>query len=119
MVKRLFCIPTTKKLNTVIAEAKEKSYDVLVLDGPIVSHLIQKLETEKENISFVRVDADAIDKLIKKDEEIPSVLSDADEKSLKETIESVLPKEQYSVQFESLSPSSSPLPLRDLSLCVE
>ena len=94
--------------HSFIAEAKEKSYDVLVLDGPIVSHLIQKLETEKEKISFVRVDADAIDKLIKKDEEIPSVLSEADEKSLKETIESVLPKEQYSVQFESLSPSSSP-----------
>ena len=94
--------------HSYIAEAKEKSYDVLVLDGPIVSHLIQKLETEKENISFVRVDADAMDKLIKKDEEIPSVLSEADEKSLKETIESVLPKEQYSVQFESLSPSSSP-----------
>ena len=94
--------------HSYIAEAKEKSYDVLVLDGPIVSHLIQKLETEKENISFVRVDADAMDKLIKKDEEIPSVLSEADEKSLKETIENVLPKEQYSVQFESLSPSSSP-----------
>ena len=94
--------------HSYITEAKEKSYDVLVLDGPIVSHLIQKLETEKENISFVRVDADAMDKLIKKDEEIPSVLSEANEKSLKETIESVLPKEQYSVQFESLSPSSSP-----------
>ena len=94
--------------HSFIAEAEEKSYDVLVLDGPIVSHLIQKLETEKENISFVRVDADAMDKLIQKDEEIPSVLSEADEKSLKETIESVLPKEQYTVQFESMSPTSSP-----------
>ena len=94
--------------HSYIAEAKEKSYDVLVLDGPIVSHLIQKLETEKENISFVRVDADAMDKLIQKGEEIPSVLSEADETSLKETIEGVLPKEQYSVQFESMSPTSSP-----------
>ena len=94
--------------HSYIAEAKEKSYDVLVLDGPIVSHLIQKLETEKENISFARVDADAMDKLIKKDEEIPSVLSEADETSLKETIEGVLPKEQYTVQFESMSPTSSP-----------
>ena len=94
--------------HSYIAEAKEKSYDVLVLDGPIVSHLIQKLETEKENISFVRVDADAMDKLIQKDEEIPSVLSEAEEKSLKETIEGVLPKEQYTVQFESMSPTSSP-----------
>ena len=94
--------------HSYIAEAKEKSYDVLVLDGPIVSHLIQKLETEKENISFARVDADAMDKLIQKDEEIPSVLSEADETSLKETIEGVLPKEQYTVQFESMSPTSSP-----------
>ena len=94
--------------HSYITEAKEKSYDVLVLDGPIVSHLIQKLETEKENISFVRVDADAMDKLIQKGEEIPSVLSEADETSLKETIEGVLPKEQYTVQFESMSPTSSP-----------
>ena len=79
-----------------------------MLDGPIVSHLIQKLETEKENISFVRVDADAMDKLIQKDEEIPSVLSEADETSLKEKIEGVLPKEKYTVQFESMSPTSSP-----------
>ena len=94
--------------HSYITEAKEKSYDVLVLDGPIVSHLIQKLETEKENISFARVDADAIDKLIQIDEEIPSVLSESDEKSLKEIIEGVLPKEQYTVQFESMSPTSSP-----------
>ena len=94
--------------HSYISEAKEKSYDVLVLDGPIISHLIQKLETEKENISFVRVDADAMDKLIQKGEEIPSVLSEADETSLKETIEGVLPKEQYTVQFESMSPTSSP-----------
>ena len=94
--------------HSYITEAKEKSYDVLVLDGPIVSHLIQKLETEKENISFVRVDADAMDKLIQKGEEIPSVLSEANETSLKETIEGVLPKEQYTVQFESMSPTSSP-----------
>ena len=94
--------------HSYIAEAKEKSYDVLVLDGPIISHLIQKLEAEKENISFARVDADSIDKLIKKGDDIPSVLSEADEKSLKETIESILAKEQYTVQFESSSPSSSP-----------
>tara|TARA_B110000977_G_scaffold200117_1_gene289545 strand:- start:1052 stop:2065 length:1014 start_codon:yes stop_codon:yes gene_type:complete len=94
--------------HSYIAEAKEKSYDILVLDGPIISHLIQKLEAEKENVSFVRVDADSVDKLIKTGDDIPSVLSEADEKSLKETIESVVAKEQYTVQFESLSPTSSP-----------
>ena len=94
--------------HSYIAEAKEKAYDVLVLDGPIISHLIQKLEAEKENVSFVRVDADSVEKLIKKDDEVPSVLSEDDEKSLKEMIEVVVKKEEYAVQFESLSPSASP-----------
>tara|TARA_B110000977_G_scaffold150819_1_gene191318 strand:+ start:195 stop:2075 length:1881 start_codon:yes stop_codon:yes gene_type:complete len=94
--------------HSYIAEAKEKAYDVLVLDGPIISHLIQKLEAEKENVAFVRVDADSVEKLIKKDNEVPSVLSEDDEKSLKEAIEVVVKKEEYAVQFESLSPSASP-----------
>ena len=94
--------------HSYIAEAREKSYDVLVLNGPIISHLIQKLESEKDKVSFVRVDADSVEKLIKKDEEIPSVLSEDDEKALKEMIEVVVKKEEYSVQFESLSPTSSP-----------
>ena len=94
--------------HSYIAEAKDKSYDVLVLNGPIISHLIQKLESEKEKVSFVRVDADSVEKLIKKDEEVPSVLSEDDEKSLKEAIEAVVKKEEYAVQFESLSPTASP-----------
>lgn len=94
--------------HSYIAEAKEKAYDVLVLDGPIISHLIQKLEAEKENVSFVRVDADSVEKLIKKDDEVPSVLSEDEEKSLKEMIEVVVKKEEYAVQFESLSPTASP-----------
>jgi len=94
--------------HSYIAEAKEKAYDVLVLNGPIISHLIQKLESEKEKVSFVRVDADSVEKLIKKDEEVPSVLSEDDEKSLKEAIETVVKKEEYAVQFESLSPTASP-----------
>ena len=49
-----------------IQAAKDKGYEVLLLDSPIVSHLLQKLETSKENISFVRVDGDDINNLIKK-----------------------------------------------------
>ena len=59
--------------------AKEKGYQVLLLDSPIVSHLIQKLEADNENLTFARVDADHIDKLIQKEEETISKLSD-DEK---------------------------------------
>ena len=51
-----------------VEAAKEKGYKVILLDSPIVSHLIQKLETSNENLSFARVDGDAIENLIKKEE---------------------------------------------------
>ncbi len=54
--------------HSYIDAAKAKGYEVLLLDSPIVSHLIQKLESTKENITFARVDGDQIDNLIKKDD---------------------------------------------------
>ena len=66
--------------------AKEKGYQVLLLDSPIVSHLIQKLEADNENVTFARVDADHIDKLIQKEEETISKLSDDEKEKLKTSI---------------------------------
>ncbi|QLE01845.1 molecular chaperone HtpG [Galbibacter sp. BG1] len=94
--------------HTYINEAKERGYEVLLLDSPIVSHLIQKLETSKENISFVRVDADSIDNLIKKDEEKISKLSDEEKDKLKGVLEEVVPKDKFTVQLESLDSKASP-----------
>ncbi|WP_378183612.1 molecular chaperone HtpG [Aquimarina sp. SS2-1] len=91
-----------------ISAAKDKGYQVLLLDSPIVSHLIQKLETSKENISFVRVDGDHIDNLIKKDEETISKLSDEEKESLKADLEKVIPGEKYTVQLEAMDSSASP-----------
>ncbi|TYP72952.1 molecular chaperone HtpG [Aquimarina intermedia] len=91
-----------------IGAAKDKGYEVLLLDSPIVSHLIQKLETSKENISFVRVDADHIDNLIKKDEEKISKLSDEEKEALKTDLEQVVPKEKYTVQLEAMDSNASP-----------
>ncbi len=62
--------------HSFIEAAKEKGYDVLLLDTPIDSHFVNLLETELENTSFARVDADVIDNLINKEEKIPSKLSD-------------------------------------------
>ncbi|MDN6281198.1 MAG: molecular chaperone HtpG [Psychroflexus sp.] len=93
-----------------IKSAKDKGYEVLLLDSPIVSHLIQKIETEKENkVSFVRVDSDHVDNLIKKDEEQASKLSDEEKEKLKERFETVVPKEKYTVQIEALDSKSAPL----------
>ncbi|RZJ57810.1 MAG: molecular chaperone HtpG, partial [Flavobacterium sp.] len=62
--------------HSYIAAARDKGYEVFLLDSPIVSHVIQKLEADNENTTFVRVDSEHIDKLINKDEEQISKLSD-------------------------------------------
>jgi len=94
--------------HSYIQAAKDKGYEVLVLDSPIISHLIQKLETEKENISFARVDGDHIDNLIKKDEEQISKLSDDEKETLKTDLEKVVPKETYTVQIEAMDSNAAP-----------
>ena len=95
--------------HSYIEAAKTKGYEVLLLDSPIVSHLIQKLETSKENISFVRVDSDHVDNLIKKEEEQVSKLSEEEKEKLKTDFEKVVPKETYTVQLEAMDSSSAPL----------
>lgn len=87
--------------------ATSKGYQVLLLDSPIVSHLIQKLEADNENLTFARVDADHIDKLINKEEIQISKLSDTEKESLKTSLEAVVPK-AYTVQLESLDSDATP-----------
>jgi molecular chaperone HtpG len=94
--------------HSYIAAAKEKGYEVLLLDSPIVSHLIQKLEADNEKVSFARVDADHIDNLIKKDEEQISKLSDEEKETLKSALETVVPKEKYTVQLEAMDSNAAP-----------
>lgn len=88
--------------------AKEKGYEVLLLDSPIVSHLIQKLESDNENLTFVRVDADHIDKLIQKEDTQISKLSEDESTQLKTVLEEIVPKANYTVQLEPMDSSSAP-----------
>ncbi len=92
-----------------VKKAKERGYDVLHIDGPLAPHWIAKLEQTMENISFARVDADTLDKLIKKSEEIPSKLSKEDEETLKPVFTNSVNNEKYTVQFESMSESDAPI----------
>ena len=94
--------------HSFIEEAEAKGYEVLLLDSPIVSHLIQKLEGENEKVKFARVDADSMDKLIPKEETQVSKLSGDDQAKLKTIIEEIVPKEKYTVQLESLDSKSNP-----------
>lgn len=91
-----------------IQTAKQKGYEVLLLDSPIVPHLIQKLETSKENISFVRVDADHINNLIKKDENTVSVLTDEEKETLKKELEETINSKTYTISLENLSKDDAP-----------
>ena len=88
--------------------AKEKGYEVILLDSPIVSHLIQKLEADNENLTFTRVDSDHIDKLIQKDEEQISKLSEEESTKLKTVLEELVPKQTYSVQLEAMDSKAAP-----------
>lgn len=94
--------------HSYIAEAKAKGYEVLLLDSPIISHLIQKLEADNEKLTFTRVDSDHINNLIKKDEETISKLSDEEKEKLKTELESVISDKKYSVQLEALDSQSAP-----------
>ena len=94
--------------HSYIESAKEKGYEVLLLDSPIISHLIQKLETSNEKIKFTRVDADVVDKLIQKDEKEVSKLNDKEKEKLKNIVEETVPKEKYTVQLEAIDSNSAP-----------
>jgi molecular chaperone HtpG len=92
-----------------VKKAKERGYDVLHIDGPLAPHWIAKLEQTMENISFARVDADTLDKLIKKTDEIPSKLSKEDEETLKPVFTNSVNNDKYTVQFESMSETDAPI----------
>ena len=94
--------------HSYIEAAKAKGYEVLLLDSPIVSHLIQKLEGSKENISFVRVDADHVDKLIQKEENTISKLTEEEKTKLDEQLKEVISSEKFIVQLEAMDSSAAP-----------
>ena len=94
--------------HSYIDAAKAKGYEVLLLDSPIVSHLIQKLESTKEKITFSRVDADHIDNLIKKEDTKLSKLSDEEKTKLDELLKEVISSEKFMVQLEAMDSNAAP-----------
>lgn len=95
--------------HTYIDAAKSRGYDVLLMDSPLDAHLINHLEQKLNNTQFVRVDADTIEKLIKKEDAQVSKLTEEEQNKLKPIVEGVVAKEKYTVTFESLSETDSPM----------
>ncbi|MEO9511193.1 MAG: molecular chaperone HtpG [Flavobacteriaceae bacterium] len=94
--------------HSYIEAAKTKGYEVLLMDSPIIAHLMQKLETSKEKLSFARVDADHVDNLIKKEDTAISKLSDEEKETLKGEIENAIADKGYTIQMEAMDSSASP-----------
>jgi molecular chaperone HtpG len=95
--------------HSFVETAKEIGYNVLVMDGVLDNHYINTLEQKFENSSFVRVDSNVTDKLINKEEPMPSKLNEEEQKSIKPLFEEAAGKEKYTVIFESMSESSMPV----------
>tara|TARA_B100001057_G_scaffold497770_1_gene602842 strand:+ start:59 stop:1933 length:1875 start_codon:yes stop_codon:yes gene_type:complete len=97
-----------KEQDSYVRLAKDKGYKVLILDSPIISHLIQKFESSEKNISFSRVDSDTLDNLIKKDEKSISKLDDKQQDKLKGYLEEIIPKDKFTLQLEALDSITVP-----------
>ncbi len=94
--------------DSFIRAAREKEYDVLVMDTIIDNHFVQQLEHKLGNVVFVRVDSDTADNLVQKDEKRESVLSESEEKAVKEVFEA-LTEAGATVTTQALSPDSYPV----------
>ena len=99
----------TEEQHAFINSATDRGYEVLEMDSPLTSHLLSKLEAKHSDIQFARVDSDTIDKLIKKDDELPSKLTEDEQKAIQPVIEAVVEKEKFMVSFESMSETEPPM----------
>jgi molecular chaperone HtpG len=95
--------------HTFIDSAIQRGYDVLLMDSPLDSHLINMLESKLEKVRFVRVDSDTVDKLIEKDEPVISKLNEEEQERLKPLIEKQVEGKMLSVQLQSMSETDSPV----------
>ncbi len=95
--------------HSYIANVKEKGYDILLMDSMLDSHFINTIEQKFEKSKFSRVDAEVIDKIIEKDDILPSKLSEEEQKKLKELFETQIDKEKFIVSTESLSETDLPI----------
>ena len=93
-----------------IEAAKNKGYDVLLMDCQLDSHFVQLLETKMENTRFARVDSDTVANLIPKNDDSKPEIPEEEREQMSVIFKSVLPKEnQYYVQAENLGAEAAPI----------
>jgi molecular chaperone HtpG len=97
------------KQDSFIQSANKQDYDVLIMDSPIDNHFINSLEQKLEKTSLKRVDSSVASKLIEKDENLESVLSEEQSKTVKEVFEKAISKPGYNVEIVALNPEELPV----------
>lgn len=95
--------------HSLIVKANKKGYDVLEMNTPLTSHLVQQFEMKMEKVQFKRVDADALEKLIPKKDTAESNLTEEQKNALTPVIQNIIDKEKFSIQFESLDHNDPPM----------
>ena len=98
-----------KEQHSFVETATSKGYEVLELGGPLISHLISRIEADNKDIQFARVDAEIIDKLIEKEESTLSKLSEKEQEKLKAIFEDEVEKEKFTVHIQNMSTTDSPV----------
>ncbi len=101
--------PDAEKQHSYIATADKRNFDVLVMDMPLDNHFMQQLEMKLEKVSFKRVDADVMDKLIEKEDAQKHQLTEDETKKVKEVFEKAINNPTMKVEVESLSSEELPV----------
>jgi molecular chaperone HtpG len=97
------------KQDSFIQSANKKDYDVLLMDSPIDNHFVQFLEQKLEKTSLKRVDSSVASKLIDKDENVESVLTEDQSKKVAEIFDKAINKPGYQVEIVGLNPEELPV----------
>ncbi len=95
--------------DSFIASAKDRGYVVVEMNSPLTPHLISQLESKDQNLKFKRVDSDVLDKLIEKEENSASLLTEEEKTALKPLFEENLDTKSFNVSFENMSSTEAPV----------
>ena len=98
--------------HSFVEGAKAKGYDVLEMNGPLDSHYINYYESKNQNVRFVRVDSDVVEKLIQKKEQMSMSLTEAQQDLMRPVFESQMPKDEkitYTISFEPMAAEDAPV----------
>lgn len=94
---------------SLIQSAKAKGYDILLMDNILDNHFIQHLEYKTENRTFARIDSDSLDKLVHKEEDFSSVLTEEQTNIVKEIFNKQKGNEMMDIEVKGLSPEEGPV----------